>query len=89
MSFRPKISPGIRALLFRLATPAVWLRRRLRPHRVVMSRAEGTARVGGEPLALLCGAAGANKNYLLGLAFDGAPQMQPLGEVRPQHLNMA
>ena len=76
--FRAQVWP----VIFRLAMPAVWLRRRLRPHKLPLCRYEGTAKGGDQPLTLLLGGEGLNHNYFLDLAFNGEPRKTDLGRVR-------
>jgi len=64
------------------ATPLIWLRRRVRPHKISLCRVEGNVNGGTETLSLLCGAVNQHKNYLLRLAFGGERRETGLGQVR-------
>jgi hypothetical protein len=58
-------------VVVRLAGPAIWLRRRLRPQKISLCRMEGVAAAGGLPLAIRCGAEHQQKEYLRQLFFTG------------------
>jgi hypothetical protein len=78
---RDKIRATVFPLILRLAAPLVYLRRHLWPHKISLCRVEGIGK-DGQPLAILCSATGQNKNFLLGLAFDGPAREQELGRFR-------
>jgi len=78
MSSRPN-NPG--SVIRRLAAPLIWLRRRLRPHKVPVMRAEGPVAGGEHPLIMLCGAKQQDQAYLLELAFQKAVPQTELGPV--------
>jgi hypothetical protein len=79
---RQKIKMLVWPALLRLAWPVVWLRRRLRPHKISLSRVEGVIGGDGCPLAVLCGAVKQNKDYLLQLLFSSVTRETELGTVR-------
>jgi len=69
-------------VILRLATPLVWLRRRLKPHKISVCRLEGTVKGGDQPLTLLCGLSGIHKHLFTDLMFEGEPRETGLGEFR-------
>ena len=68
-------------MMRRLAAPLIWLRRRLRPHKIAVSRAEGIVAGGEQPLTILCGGKPQDQAYLVELAFQKAVAQTELGMV--------
>jgi hypothetical protein len=69
-------------VLLRAAKPLVWLRRRLRPHKVTVGKIEpAPGQEGG--LTILCGLTDQIRHYFLNLAYDGKPVES---EARPVRL---
>ena len=70
-------------VLHRLASPLVWVRRRLKPHKIFLSRVEGTVKGGDQPVTLLCGLSGIHKHFFNDLIFaEEEPRETPLGQFR-------
>ena len=66
---REKFQAQIWPRMLKLAWPVVWLRRRLRPHKISITRVEGIVAGGEHPLTVLFGAVNQNRDYLLQLMF--------------------
>ncbi|HEV2693162.1 MAG TPA: hypothetical protein VG347_09735 [Verrucomicrobiae bacterium] len=85
--FKARIWPT----MLRLGWPLVWLRRRLRPHKISLSRIEGVVARGEQPLTMVLGVMNQNRDYLLQLAFqkitreEGPSQVRLLDAFRPEY----
>jgi hypothetical protein len=77
-----KVKLAVWPVVHKLAWPAVWLRRRLRPHKLAVCRWEGNVTGCAEPLAVLCGGVNPHKEYLRQLIFENAPAETESATVR-------
>ena len=69
----------IRPLALRLATPLIWVKRRLRPHRSEFETLSGKIRGGEGSLQVLCGIKAEIRHHVLGLIFETPPVPQKIG----------
>ncbi|HEX7652369.1 MAG TPA: hypothetical protein VF607_02610 [Verrucomicrobiae bacterium] len=76
--FREHIWPR----LLWLATPILWIKRRVRPPRTNVDVLTGTVAGGTETLAVICGVHMQIRQHLCHLIFDGEPARRRLGKIK-------
>lgn len=86
--WREKLRTTLIPPLLRLAAPLVYVRRRLKPHKVELCKISGTVAIAEDslPFTFLCGATMENKNFLRRLAFDGLTNESELGSVPARNI---